>query len=460
MIAYCTTCKGRAEHIKITLPQNLRDNPGPDSRFFLLDYASDDDLVPYLKSNHARDIASGKLVVYSLAENRPWHISHAKNMAAHLAIKEGADTLVTLDADNSAGVRFDDFITEKFKEPGIFLCPDFPLIHSLPHGPERPQRGYAGRLAIRTQDFIKAGGYDEVYDTWGSEDIDMIGRMIRLGRTMRHIDNRYLNVIPHNANIRFKEYPWARHNEDKRHIGTISKRQETVVNFGKFGLGTAFRNFGKEPIEVRQLPTRIFGIGLHKTATTSLHKAFQILGLDSFHWGEGEAPLIWHEMNSEGRSKTLERWYALSDLPIPLLYQKLDKAYPGSKFILTVREESKWLESVSRLWDRAYNPTRWVWDVYPFTNTIHRELYGRKDFDRETMLNRYRRHNAEVRTYFKDRPNDLLIMNMEAGDSWPELCSFLGTPAPAVSYPAEYATKRVTGDDWHRILHGVSKEEN
>ena len=53
MIVFCTTCRGRADHVEKTLPQNLADNPN--SKFVLLDYNSQDNLVPYLKANHAND---------------------------------------------------------------------------------------------------------------------------------------------------------------------------------------------------------------------------------------------------------------------------------------------------------------------------------------------------------------------------------------------------------------------
>jgi hypothetical protein len=193
---------------------------------------------------------------------------------------------------------------------------------------------------------------------------------------------------------------------------------------------------------------------MQKTATTTLHHAFEILGFDSFHWGTGEAPLIWQEMNAFGRSNTLERWYALSDNPIPLLYRELDKAYPGSKFILTVRDEWDWLMSVERLWSYKHNPTRKLWDVYPFSNHIHTVLYGQRDFDTKVFLERYRRHNAEVKEYFKDRPNDLLVLDIPASHSWKLLCSFLGEPIPSVGFPwgnktenNRFALSVCTGDE-------------
>lgn len=140
-------------------------------------------------------------------------------------------------------------------------------------------------------------------------------------------------------------------------------------------------------------------------------------------------------MNALGKSITLERYYALCDLPIPMLYRELDAAYPGSKFILTVRSESDWLKSVEWLWDPARNP-RYDWNVQPFTHPIHQALYGRTDFDATTFLERYRRHNAEVKEYFRDRPGDLLVMDMDhPGAGWPELCGFLNKPIPIVPYP-------------------------
>lgn len=443
-IAFVTTCKSRAQHLKSTLPRNLADNASyANAVFIVLDYSSPDDLLPYLFMNHQQDIESGRLVVYSFLDPSPgpFRMAHAKNMAARCGILEGADILVTLDADNYTGPGFAEFVSDKFAEPGIFLCPDFPLIHSLPHGPTRPMRGYAGRLAIRAQDFIKTGGYDEIFDVWGSEDMDMIFRLQRMGYSMRHIDNGYLNTIPHPAEIRFKEYPEAQKYETKQHVLTIAARTQTVVNYGKFGLGAVRRHPDARTITLAPLPTRVFGIGMHKTATSSLHKAFQAFGFDSFHWGAGEAPLIWQEMKS-GRSKTLEQWYALSDNPIPLLYQQLDKAYPGSKFILTIRDEQDWLRSVERLWDYRYNPTRWVWDTYPFTNHIHTVLYGQKYFNAEVFLARYRRHNAEVKEYFKHRPDDLLILDIPASNGWKPLAGFLGKPVPDAPFPWNNNTRQ------------------
>ncbi len=421
-------------HLAETLPQNLKDNP--ESTFVVLDYGDGPDLRAVLES-----LKCDRLKVYRHNNGGTFHTAHAKNMAARLGILEGADVLVTLDADNFTGRNFEQFVADRIR-PGVFLCPDHESIRAMPWGPdsERPCRGFAGRLAVRAQDFIKAGGYNEIYDTWRGEDIDFNARMGRMGYEPVFIDTKYLNTIPHSAAVRFKEWPQARQFDQVGSWKIPGTSTDTVVNYGQIGVGTAYQYDDPTPINLMPLPTRIFGIGMHKTATTSLHKAFQILGFDSLHWGQGEAPAIWEEVNSAGRSRTLERFYAASDLPIPLLYRNLDEAYPGSKFILTIRDEAKWLKSVERLWDAKYNPTRWQWDVWPISNRLHKAMYGRIDFDAETMLETYRRHNAEVRDYFKDRPDDLLVMDMEIA-GWNDLCGFLGQPSPVTPYPHEYRTK-------------------
>jgi hypothetical protein len=438
-IVFCTTVKNRTQHLRLTLPYNLEDNPR--SKFVILDYSSQDDLLDYLHTAHAAAIVSGRLVVYSRLNEPRFRMAHAKNMAMRCGMREGADILVTLDADNFTGPRFEDFILNKFEnEKNIFLCPMVIALGS--HRVRIAPRGVAGRLAVRTQDFIKAGGYDEKYDTWRGEDVDLVARLRRMGYAARFIDPIYLDAIRHGAGLRFAEYPHARQYENDDEVRAINEAKHTVVNFSNIGCGAVYRwgksKFlpGMQDIYLRPLPTRIFGIGLQRTATTSLFEAFKTLGFDSFHWETGDkARDIWDEMNAEGRSWMLERYYALCDLPIPLLYKKLDVAYPNSKFILTVRDEQAWLKSVERLWNPAYNPSRWEWDVWPFSNRIHRALYGRTDFDPETMLATYRRHNLEVKRYFARRDNDLLIMQMDLRDGWPELCHFLDQPVPDVPYP-------------------------
>jgi Sulfotransferase domain/N-terminal domain of galactosyltransferase len=441
MIAFCTPVRNREQHLKRTLPKNLADNKNfPDCKFIVLDYGSEYDLQQYIATYHVEDILSGRLVFYSFPTAARFNMAHAKNMAHRCAMLEGANILCEIDADNFTGEGFAEYLTEKFREPNIFM---WTRVRPL-DGSDKLPRGCSGRIAVRATDFLKVGGYDEKYDTWGPDDKDFNARLRLLGLDAREIDHRFIDVILHNDKMRFKDY---KHVKDCDSGDFEVDPTCPIANFGKFGMGTVYRNFSDKPIELGPLPTRIFGIGMHKTATTSLHHAFEILGYDSAHWKSAHwAKAIWRQMNNLGHSATLEKSYALCDLPIPLLYEQLDRAYPGSKFILTIRREDLWLATVKKHWDPKFNKFRKNWEIDPFTNRIHSVIYGRPDFHGPTFLKRYRRHNEDVVNYFAGRPRDLLIMDMDFG--WPkegpyflwyELCSFLNKPIPKVPYPNSYS---------------------
>lgn len=439
---FVTTCKGRAEHVKKTLPQNLAGNP--QAKFVLLDYGSGDDLRPYLFESHRGDIESGRLVVYRTEQEGPFRMAHAKNMAHRCGLLEGASVLVNLDADNFAKPGFTDYVTEQFRNDRMIF-----LWAGKIKGQGKRLRGCSGRIAVTSNAFLESGGYDETkYATWGPDDKDITWRLQRLGYAPREIEKCYLEAVPHTDGLRFKEYPYARPPEtadpssDEPYELGISP-DSLVVNCGRVGMGEVFRNFSKEPMRLGPLPTRIFGIGMHKTATTSLDSALKILGYRTAHWESGTwAKQVWQEMKTVGKSVALEQFYAASDIPISMLYRELDKGYPGSKFILTVRSEEGWLLSVKRHWSYEYNRFRADWDRWPVSNQMHKEIYGQANYDALVMLARYRRHNAEVREYFNNRTNDLLVMDMEHGAGWKELCGFLGRPIPTGPYPKSYETVR------------------
>lgn len=438
-IVFCTTCKGRAQHVERTLPLHLEHNQHfKDFKVVLLDYNSGDHLLPYLGRNHAHDIDRGRLVVYSTRDQTSFRMSHAKNMAHRLAIREGADVLVNMDADNWAAPGFARWLDSMFRSGQEFLWTNAKSVCG------RARQGLAGRIAVSRNLFLEIGGYDERFKVWAPEDEDFKCRVRRLiGEEGERIPDQFLYVIAHKDGLRFKEYPEAKPTPESEAAALkgIREASTTIANFGNFGCGTVYRNFGDAPIELGPVPTRIFGIGTHKTGTTSLHTALKLLGIDSAHWaGPWWAKKVWEEMQALGRSLTLEREYALSDLPFSILYREIDRAYPGSKFILTVRDEDRWLRSIRNHWS-PLNPWRKTWDQDCFTHRVHHQLYGRRTFDAEIMLAAYRRHNAEVCEYFKNRPDDLLVMDMDQGAGWHELCTFLKCGRPAESYPRAFVTE-------------------
>jgi hypothetical protein len=428
----CITCKGRTPHLRRTLEINLRDNPGTNAVFVLLDYGSEDGTAEFIRDQHSDSIASGKLVYYRYEAAR-FKMAHAKNMAHRLGVREGGDVLVNLDADNLAGPGFADYVEGVFTATALDPQEVF-LWSRMIKGVL--QRGVNGRIAVSRNAFLISGGYDEKYETYSPDDKDFNFRLRRLGFCAQEIDPRYLGAIKHSDRIRFREYPEARdYTTAAASVGTIHNNGR-VVNDGVIGCGTVCRNFDPTPIVLGIIPTRLFGIGAHKTATRSLASALAILGFKTGHWENPYwAKMIWTEMRELGRSSILERFYALCDQPIDQLYRELDRAYPNSRFILTTRSEADWVESARNHFNPQLNPWVKTWHTDPFTHKMHNRIYGRKTFEEGAFLAAYRRHNAEVLEYFKDRPSDLLVMDMSRGDGWLELCPFLDVPIPDVAYP-------------------------
>ena len=116
---------------------------------------------------------------------------------------------------------------------------------------------------------------------------------------------------------------------------------------------------------------------------------------------------------------------AFQDVPWAALYRELDAAFPGSKFIFVERDEEKWLKSASRHFKDNYIPMHeWLYGIGVLSGNERR------------YVERYKRHNAEVKEYFKGR-DDLLVFRLGEGDGWTELCAFLERAVPRVTFPHE-----------------------
>ena len=89
---------------------------------------------------------------------------------------------------------------------------------------------------------------------------------------------------------------------------------------------------------------KVFGIGFYKTGTSSLAAALNHLGYN-VTGPNGVADADIAQKFEEMAFRLAGRYDAFQDWPWPLVYQQMDKRYPGSKFILTERPVEKWLQS-------------------------------------------------------------------------------------------------------------------
>jgi hypothetical protein len=170
---------------------------------------------------------------------------------------------------------------------------------------------------------------------------------------------------------------------------------------------------------------KVIGVGFQKTGTSSLREALKILGYRVKD--TSSRPLISILKGDYKRVLRMIRNYdALEDTPWYMIYKELDKRIPDSKFILTLREEESWYKSVSR-------------HIGMLKNASHEWIYGRGKglpmYHKDNTIRVYNRHNQEVQEYFKNRPQDLLVVDFTEGDGWEELCGFLGKDIPDVPFP-------------------------
>jgi len=196
-----------------------------------------------------------------------------------------------------------------------------------------------------------------------------------------------------------------------------------------------------EPSSGKRTFNKIFGLGLGRTGTTSLVKALNILGIKTMHWPvdrQIEECLI--KRPETVKLHLLEEYDAITNEPMCSIYPILDRSYPNSKFILTVREKTSWLKS-SKWWHEEAVPFReslspgaeWV----RYGKVIHRYVYGIDGWDEKVFSEIYDRYYTEITNYFSDREKDLLVLNICAGDGWEKLCPFLELPIPNIAFPHE-----------------------
>jgi hypothetical protein len=186
----------------------------------------------------------------------------------------------------------------------------------------------------------------------------------------------------------------------------------------------------------RQSPM-VFCLGYPKTGTTSLYHALRILGYRTVRLFRIEtfvnAPSLaeyttelerqhWKPFIDEMKRY---RYDAYTSFPIGYLglFEDLDHAFPHSKFILTTRTPDQYAAS----YDKFFHQSPWE-----ATTTV--------DLERE--VTEFTEHNTRVVNYFRDKPDQLLCLDIINGEGWPQLCPFLDKPVPKRPFPHKNETQQ------------------
>ncbi len=162
--------------------------------------------------------------------------------------------------------------------------------------------------------------------------------------------------------------------------------------------------------------TKVFQIGFNKSGTTTLHKFFAANNIKSVQYVNGNLALSIANNHKnglpllDGPFADYVAYFDMNYIYYPQLdigkdlFKELDKQYPGSKFILNTRDKNKWLKSRCRhIIEHRYS------------YLTHSACQNR--ISEEAMLAQWSKdwdeHHKAVIEYFKDRPDDLLIFNIE-----------------------------------------------
>jgi len=171
------------------------------------------------------------------------------------------------------------------------------------------------------------------------------------------------------------------------------------------------------------MKSKVFCIGFHKTGTTSIAEALRILGYRVTGRNGTRDPNI--EENVLAMAYDLvDKYDVFQDNPWPIIYKELDEKFPGSKFILLLRDPGLWINSQVNSFGRKETPMRkWIYGV------------GCPEGNEDIYIKRFKDHNEEVLNHFRNRPQDLLVLDLGKGDGWEKLCPFLGEKIRKVSFP-------------------------
>ena len=189
---------------------------------------------------------------------------------------------------------------------------------------------------------------------------------------------------------------------------------------------------------------KIFCIGQNKTGTTSIGKTLEKFGFKLSNQRKGELLITEYiDGKYENIIKYCKSADKFQDIPFskPDLYNILDKEFEDAKFILTIRTDTKqWYSSLynyhNYLFYKKNKKTKitktdminisyvykgWLYNIF-------KNIYKTPDddlYNEEILYKFYEKYNNDVIEYFKNKPDKLLVINLENKEDFFKLKEFL-----------------------------------
>ena len=160
----CVTvpCKGRLDFLKRTAPA-LVGQPGV--RYCLVDYDCPDDCGGWMERTFPEAIVNGRVAVERVAQRPQFNKGAAHNIGARRLIRDGAEHVCFLDADTVCNPGFTDWLRPRLSLDRFWVSA------LTAAGFEHP--GLVGFLVLPAALFEASGGFDEWFEEWGGEDLEL-----------------------------------------------------------------------------------------------------------------------------------------------------------------------------------------------------------------------------------------------------------------------------------------------
>ena len=278
-ISFCTVCMNRLHHLQQTLPSNIEDSKlYGNCEFILLDYNSQDGLEAWILEHCRHYLESGILKYYKMVEPVPayFHRSHSRNVSFRLAT---GDILCNVDADHFIEEGLAPYLAREMADAEAFLT-----VNRL-----KVSQDNVGRVCVRASDFYKVGGYDEAFEEYGYEDVDLCVRLRMAGLEERYLPTRLAyRTIPH-PNEQRVENERSFNEVNEIYIRYISPvRSELLFLYGdqNFERGTLFDDMETYGRNLPVIEEKKWQTGRWSSTQSQLYLEHPVLAEQVFQKGE------------------------------------------------------------------------------------------------------------------------------------------------------------------------------
>jgi hypothetical protein len=169
------TCMGRRAFLEQTIASVRAPGDPAAPGYCLVDFSCPDRAGDWLEATYRDDVRAGTMVVVRVEGREFFHKTAALNQGARAAIDRGARHLCFADADTM-------FAPGACAEIGARIGDGRFLIASGDAATGASVPSLTGLAVVGSDAFMEAGGYDETFEDWGSEDVELRLRLhLRLG---------------------------------------------------------------------------------------------------------------------------------------------------------------------------------------------------------------------------------------------------------------------------------------